>query len=96
MKHTKIIALLLCIVMAAAMLFGCAGESNTPATTPNEGQQGTTTNEGQQGGSEQPTGEVKYKEEIVIAMADEFTTIDPMETTAETNQIVQDLSLIHI
>lgn len=31
-----------------------------------------------------------YKEEIVIAMADEFTTIDPMETTAETNQIVQD------
>lgn len=26
-----------------------------------------------------------YKEEIVIAMADEFTTIDPMETTAETN-----------
>ena len=90
MKHTKIIALLLCIVMAAAMLFGCAGESNTPATTPSEGQQGTTTNEGQQGGSEQPTGEVKYKEEIVIAMADEFTTIDPMETTAETNQIVQD------
>lgn len=32
----------------------------------------------------------QYKEEIVIAMADEFTTIDPMETTAETNQIVQD------
>ena len=32
----------------------------------------------------------QYKEEIIIAMADEFTTIDPMETTAETNQIVQD------
>lgn len=32
----------------------------------------------------------KYKKEIVIAMADEFTTIDPMETTAESNQIVQD------
>lgn len=31
-----------------------------------------------------------YKPEIVIAMADEFTTIDPMETTAESNQIVQD------
>lgn len=34
--------------------------------------------------------EKTYKEEIIIAMADEFTTIDPMETTAETNQIVQD------
>ena len=28
---------------------------------------------------------------VTIAMADEFTTIDPMETSAETNQIVQDL-----
>ncbi|MBQ8563686.1 MAG: ABC transporter substrate-binding protein [Firmicutes bacterium] len=28
--------------------------------------------------------------EIVIAVADEFNCIDPMETTAETNQIVQD------
>ena len=34
--------------------------------------------------------EPQYKEEIIIAMADEFTTIDPMQTTAETNQIVQD------
>lgn len=32
----------------------------------------------------------KGENEIVIAVADEFTTIDPMETTAETNQIVQD------
>ncbi len=31
-----------------------------------------------------------YKSEIIIAMADEFTEPDPMETTAETNQIVQD------
>ncbi|MBO5545000.1 MAG: hypothetical protein J5949_10265, partial [Oscillospiraceae bacterium] len=31
-----------------------------------------------------------YKKEIVIAMADEFTEPDPMETTAETNQIIQD------
>ena len=31
-----------------------------------------------------------YKKEIVIAMADEFTEVDPMETTAETNQIIQD------
>ena len=31
-----------------------------------------------------------YKEEIIIAIGDEFTTIDPMETTAESNQIVQD------
>ena len=31
-----------------------------------------------------------YKKEIIIAMADEFTEVDPMETTAETNQIIQD------
>lgn len=37
-----------------------------------------------------PSGETKYKEEIIIAIGDEFTTIDPMETTAESNQIVQD------
>lgn len=39
--------------------------------------------------TDEPTG-TTYKEEIIIGMADEFTTIDPMETTAETNQIVQD------
>ncbi len=32
----------------------------------------------------------KGDNEIIIAVADEFTTFDPMETTAETNQIVQD------
>ena len=92
MKHTKIIALLLCIVMAAATLLGCTGGTDTPVTTPDAGQQGSTQTNAPDGGStEQPsTGDVKYKEEIVIAMADEFTTIDPMETTAETNQIVQD------
>ena len=31
-----------------------------------------------------------YQEEIVIAMSDEFSTIDPMETTSEYNQMVQD------
>ena len=36
------------------------------------------------------SGGTKYKEEIIIAIQDEFTTIDPMATTAETNQIVQD------
>ena len=35
-----------------------------------------------------PSGETKYKEEIIIATQDEFTTIDPMETTAEANQMV--------
>ena len=28
---------------------------------------------------------------VTIAVADEFTTFDPMETSAEANQIVQDL-----
>ena len=37
-----------------------------------------------------PAQAAQYKKEIIIAMADEFTTIDPMETTAESNQMVQD------
>ena len=37
-----------------------------------------------------------YKKEIIIAMADEFTEADPMETTAETNQIIQDCTCAHL
>jgi peptide/nickel transport system substrate-binding protein len=71
----KILALLL----ALAMIFSLAActSSNEPAPA-------------EPSGGEEPSGEPHYKEEIVIGMADEFTTIDPMETTAETNQIVQD------
>ena len=35
-------------------------------------------------------GEAKYKEEIVIALNGEFTTIDPQAGTSSVNQIVQD------
>ena len=70
----KILALLLVLVMIFSLAACSSGGSTEPA----------------QSGGEEPTGEPHYKEEIVIAMADEFTTIDPMETSAETNQIVQD------
>lgn len=72
--------ILLCLLLAIVLVTGCSNnepapaEPGEPAETP--------------GG--QPSGEVQYKKEIVIALADEFTTIDPMETTAESNQIVQD------
>lgn len=71
----KILALLL----ALAMIFSLAActSSNEPAPA-------------EPSGGDEPSGEPHYKEEIVIAMADEFTTIDPMETSAETNQIIQD------
>ena len=72
----KILALLL----AMAMIFSLAACSSGGSTEPAE----------PSGGEGEATGEPHYKEEIVIAMADEFTTIDPMETSAETNQIVQD------
>ena len=62
-------------MLAALMLTGCGQKPGSP---------------GGSGGTSGSTAGTQYKEEIVIAMADEFTTIDPMETTAETNQIVQD------
>ncbi len=90
MKPVKIIALLLCAMMAASMFVGC---TETPAQNggePTGSSEPTATASGS--GEETPatSAEPQYKEEIVIAMADEFTTIDPTETTAETNQIVQD------
>ena len=63
---------LLWFLLAIVLVTGCSNnepapaEPGEPAETP--------------GG--QPSGEVQYKKEIVIALADEFTTIDPMETTA--------------
>ena len=72
----KILALLL----ALAMIFSLAACTSGGGTEPAQ----------PSGGEGEATGEPHYKEEIVIGMADEFTTIDPMETTAETNQIVQD------
>lgn len=51
---------------------------------------GCTPKEPQQELGGEPSGGPRYKEEIIIAVADEFTTIDPMMTTAETDQIVQD------
>lgn len=79
----KFSKLLLFMLVIAVVITGCSG-GNQGADT------GTKTPEVQPSGGEQPSGEVQYKEEIIIAMADEFTTIDPMETTAESNQIVQD------
>lgn len=98
----KIIALLLVAVMVLSLAACGTKEENTTGT--NDGTSavngtGTTdiSSTGQQTTATEgltETGELAagyhYKEEIIIAMADEFTTIDPMETTAETNQIVQD------
>ena len=70
----KILALLLALVMVFSLAACSGGGSTEPAQT----------------GGDEPSGEPHYKEEIVIGMTDEFTTIDPMATTDETNQIVQD------
>ncbi|MBR0052091.1 MAG: ABC transporter substrate-binding protein, partial [Firmicutes bacterium] len=71
----KILALLLALAMIFSLAACTSGNEPAPA---------------EPSGGEEPSGEPHYKEEIIIGMADEFTTIDPMETTAETNQIVQD------
>jgi len=74
--YTRLLSL---ILLLALVLTGCGQPASTPA--PQEPKPGETP-------AEQPGGP-KYKEEIVIAIADEFTTIDPMETTSESNQLVQ-------
>lgn len=71
--------LLSIILLLVLVLTGCGQPATTPA--PQEPKPDETP-------AEQPSGP-KYKEEIVIAIADEFTTIDPMETTSESNQLVQ-------
>ena len=76
------IKILICLLLVTLLFTGCSDTNNKPAdTTPEPGKETT---------PEQLSGETKYKKEIIIAIADEFTTIDPMETTAESNQIVQD------
>ena len=73
----KILALLLAMAMIFSLAACTSGGGTEPAAEPS--------------GGEEPSGEPHYKDTITIAMADEFTTIDPTATTAETNQIVQDL-----
>lgn len=74
--------ILICLLLVIVLFAGCTDANNKPADADPE--QGTETP------PEQPSGGTQYKKEIIIAIADEFTTIDPMETTAESNQIVQD------
>ena len=89
MKSVKVIAFLLCAMMAVTLFAGCTTTpaDNKPADPANPAEPANTA--AGSGEAPAPAG-AQYKEEIIIAMADEFTTIDPTETTAETNQIVQD------
>jgi len=75
--------LMLCILLVAMVFTGCTNASNAPAPAPEPSAPSTETP------APQPSSGPKYKKEIVIAIADEFTTIDPMETTSESNQLVQ-------
>jgi peptide/nickel transport system substrate-binding protein len=66
------------MLLVALVFTGCSNTNNEPETAPSEPKPSTET-----------PSEPQYKKEIIIAVADEFTTIDPMETTAESNQLVQ-------
>lgn len=75
--------LLISLLLVVVLFTGCSNEP-AAAPAPEEPKPDTETP-----AEPQPSGEPKYKKEIIIAVADEFTTIDPMETTAESNQLVQ-------
>ena len=91
MKHQKAISRLLVLLLIGLLVMSCGstGTGEAPQESPTE----ETKTPAESGDTQKPaeeTGGLGYKEEIIIAMEDEFTTIDPMETTAESNQIVQD------
>ncbi|MBR0171374.1 MAG: ABC transporter substrate-binding protein [Lachnospiraceae bacterium] len=97
MRIKRVMASFLCAAMVIGSLSACgggAGGGTAPAPAASGGEASssaeTASSGGESGGTEADSG-TKYKEEIIIAMADEFTTIDPTETTSETNQIVQEL-----
>lgn len=74
MKFKKFTALLLCLLTVLSLV-ACGGDKPTTTTsTP-----GTPS-----------TSDPVYKEEIIIALNGEFTTIDPQASTSSINQIVQD------
>ncbi len=97
----KRIALFMSLVMAVS-LAACGGSSSGSGSgsgSAAEAGSGSSQDAGSvaqaqdakaENGAEDAGGAGEYKSEIIIAMADEFTEPDPMETTAETNQIVQD------
>ncbi|NLJ58188.1 MAG: ABC transporter substrate-binding protein [Tissierellia bacterium] len=76
----KITKILIGLMLISVFISGCSNTDKDVSKDPGQSNES----------SSETSGEVKYKKEIIIAIADEFTTIDPMETTAESNQIVQD------
>lgn len=85
MKARRNISIFLCLMLILGMVAGCSKPAETPAPAPTP----TTTTGTQEPGEETPAEGTKYKEEIIIAIADEFTAIDPTATTDESNQLVQ-------
>lgn len=93
MKLRKIIALLLCAMTVMGLAAGC-GNNDTPATndtpannnTPSTNTPATNT----PATNETPAPAVTtYQEKIVIGTHTEFTTIDPQNTSATMDQVIQ-------
>lgn len=91
MKLRKIIALLLCAATAMSLFAGCGNNEEptpnaptTPAPTPNAPSNPAPSP------NAPSTGAASYKEEIVIGIAQEFTSMDPQGTSASLDQMIQD------
>ena len=83
-KSKKLVALLLCVATMLSVLAGCGGASTNAGSTAAKPAPSATP------AAPAAPSEPKYKEEIVVALAGEFTTLDAAAGTAINNQIVQD------
>ncbi|MEG0753850.1 MAG: ABC transporter substrate-binding protein, partial [Angelakisella sp.] len=82
-RKTRLIALILSLAMSLGVA-GCGSSAGNKAPAPDAAQ----------GSSEgaKPAGEVKYKPEVVIGLANVFTTTDLQSTASITNQIFYTVS----
>ncbi|MEM1485043.1 ABC transporter substrate-binding protein [Oscillospiraceae bacterium PP1C4] len=80
-KLTKYIALALCTIMVGGVACGCSGSSPSPSVDPSSSSASS-------GEAAKEAANATYKKEIIIGLANTFTTADPQATASITNQIL--------
>ena len=80
----RLLAIFACVACLAACLAGCGGNGNNGNQTNNNG---TTNNSGDTSEDNQSSGGVK--EDVIVGLAEDITNLDPQESNATSNLILQ-------